>query len=250
MKITDHLDTSLLSEDSMEYTLILPSDCQRTLFWLHGYRERARHLLQHPEFERLAEQTHTAILFPDVPDTYYLNQPWNHCYTEDFLVSEFIPAAAEKHHLPGDPQVTFLAGISMGGFGSLLIGSHHPERFGRIACISGAFIIDDLLIGNPEITGSAANAAHFQNLFGDIPSLAGDPARNPRLAAVNAQKENLLPPVYLTCGTGDLLFERNRKLYRQLQLSGAPVIWDDAEGGHEWGFFAPAVSRVMNWLTE
>lgn len=250
MKLTDTIQTNLLPQNKMTYSAILPSNCEKVLFWLHGYRERAEQLLQHEDFVTLAEQHQIAILFPDVPDTYYLNQPWNHCYTEDFLISEFIPSVTEKYHLPNKKEQTFLAGISMGGFGSLLLGSHYPEHFHKIACISGAFILDDLLIGNPEVTGVASNVTHFQVLFGDIPSLAEDPARNPGLAAMHALSSHLLPPVYLTCGTEDLLYPRNKKLRQQLQLAGANIAWSDARGNHDWNFFAPAIAQVIHWFAD
>lgn len=248
MKITATIQTNLLKEHNINYSILLPRNCQKVLFWLHGYQERAEHLLQHAEFASLSEQYHIAIVFPDVPDTYYLNQPWNQCYTEEFIISEFIPAIIERYHLPNDRNVVLLAGISMGGFGSLLIGSHYPERFGKIACISGAFILDDLLIGNPEVTGSAVNFMHFQNLFGDIPSLADDPARNPILAAKHALTAHRLPPIHLTCGTEDLLYTRNQKLFHQLASTGAELSWHSAKGNHDWNFFGPAISQTIDWL--
>ena len=140
MKKTDRIQTNLLTENDINYSLIIPPECQNTLFWLHGYQERSEQLLQYEAFMRFAEDHHIAIIFSDTPDTYYLNQEWNQCYTEDFLVSEFIPTVTEKYHLPNERNEMFLAGISMGGFGSLLIGSHYPKRFGKIACISGALL--------------------------------------------------------------------------------------------------------------
>ena len=108
--------------------------------------------------------------------------------------------------------------------------------------------MDDLLIGNPEVTGSVSNLAHFQNLFGDIPSLDEDPDRNPVLAAKAAAKTGLMPAVYMTCGTEDLLCTRNRKVCSQLQQAGADVTWTEDAGDHRWDFFAPAMIRMAKWL--
>ncbi len=248
MIIADVLQTNLIPGNNVRYSMILPSNVHKTLFWLHGYQERSDQLLQYKEFMQLAEQHHIAVIFPDTPDTYYIDQKWSHCYTEKFLISEFIPHVTEKYQLPAGRNQTFLAGISMGGFGSLLIGSHYPNYFCKIACISGAFIIDDLLIGNPEITGSISNIIHFQNLFGDIPSLAKDHSRNPCLAAQYSVTTDQLSPVYLTCGTNDLLYTRNKKLYHQLLSLGADVTWAETPGNHDNRFFAPAINRVFNWL--
>lgn len=248
MVIKSELQTSLLPIQTVPYSVVLPTTCVRTLLWLHGYRERSDDLLKHPLFEQLAEIHQTAIVFPDVPDSYYLNQSWNHCYTEDFLIGEFIPYITKQHQLPAARSSMFLAGISMGGFGSLLIGAHNSSLFGRIACISGAFILDDLLIGNPEVVGSLSNINHFRNLFGDIPSLADDGTRNPLCAIEAMEDKQSFPAVFLSCGTEDLLYKRNVRLHHRMQELNFDVSWYEASGNHNWDFFHHAILRAFEWL--
>ena len=143
-----------------------------------------------------------------------------------------------------------MAGISMGGFGALLLGSRHPELFGRIASLSGAYIINDLLIGNPEVIGSSPNAlTHFQKLFGDIPSLDGDMNRNPEAAAQAALADGSLLPVFLACGKDDMLYSRNRRLLARLENAGADVTWAEAEGSHSWGCFETMLPEMFVWMS-
>lgn len=248
MVIKNALQTSLLPMQEITYAIVLPTTCKHTLLWLHGYQERSEDLLTHPLFERLAEIHQTAVVFPDVPDSYYLNQSWNHCYTEDFLIGEFMPYITKQYHLTTARNSMFLAGISMGGFGSLLIGAHNPSLFGKIACISGAFILDDLLIGNPEVVGSLSNMGHFRSLFGDIPSLADDGSRNPLCAIESMENKQILPPVFLSCGTEDLLHKRNAKLHHMMQKLSLDVSWYEASGDHNWDFFHRAILRAFEWL--
>ena len=119
MIITDNLQTDLLPGNNVNYSVILPPNCRKTLLWLHGYQERSNRLLQYEEFERLAERHHIAVIFPDTPDTYYINQEWNRCYTEKFLITEFIPQVTAKYQLPAGCNQIFLAGISMDGSDAL-----------------------------------------------------------------------------------------------------------------------------------
>ncbi len=245
------IQTSLLNTNFIEYTIVKPKTCEKTVFWLHGYQERADQLLKHELWKTLAETYHAAIVFPDVPDTYYLNQSWNDCYTEEFLISKLIPTVQTLHELPSDKESTFLAGISMGGFGSLLLGSHHPQLFCKIGSISGAFILDDVMIGNPEVIGDPRQTLeHFRNLFGDIPSLDESRERNPLLAAQNALEQNALPPIFLGCGTDDLLYTRNRKLYRMLSEYQANITWTESPGDHEWSCFETMIPELFRWFFE
>ena len=57
-----------------------------------------------------------------------------------------------------------------------------------------------------------------------------------------------MSPIYLTCGTDDLLYTRNKKIYQQLLSVGSDVTWSEAPGNHDADFFAPAITRVFNWL--
>ncbi|MGN1343426.1 MAG: alpha/beta hydrolase [Traorella sp.] len=246
MIIQNTLTTSLLPMKNISYAIILPTTCKYTLLWLHGYQERSFDLLKHPFFEQFACDNQCAIVFPDVPDTYYLNQKWNDCYTEDFLIDEFIPYLSEQYSLPINQL--FLAGISMGGFGSILIGVHYPTMFKGIVSISGAFIVNDVMIGNPGVVGSLSNIDHFRNLFGDIISLSDDPSRNPEFAIQSLENKKVLPPVFLSCGRDDLLYQRNIKLYQMMRGFNFDVTWDEANGGHSWDFFEGTILRAFEWL--
>lgn len=260
MTHNDFLQTNLLNVPGIEYTIILPTTYTKTLYWLHGRLERSKDILSKsnlikkdnpskPNLEELAQKYHVAIIIPDVPDTYYLNQTWNNCYTEDFLIKEFIPFVTEKYHLSSNKEDTFIAGASMGGFGSLLLGSHHYEVFGKIVSISGAFIIDDILLGNPEVVGGPDNFPHFQKLFGDIPSLIDSYERNPEVSALLAIENQKLPPVFMACGTEDLLLiKRNEKLFKKLSNAGADVLWKASNGRHDWKYYNSVLEDVFVWL--
>ena len=247
MIVTDTFSTALLNVNTINYRIILPETFHQTLLWLHGYKERSEDILSKSNLEQLAERYQTAIILPDVPDTYYLNQTWNDCYTEDFLILEFFPAMCKKYQLPHEKEQTYIAGISMGGFGSLLLGSRRPDLFGKIICISGAFIVDDILIGNPEVIGSPDNFPHFQRLFGDFSTLDSC-EKNPVAASREALTKKKLPPVYLACGTEDLLYTRNTKLRNLLSESGADITWREAHGNHNWKFFNSILEDIFTWM--
>ena len=253
MRITDSMTTGCFPGEhrTIEYTLILPENCRGLVLWLHGYQERAAAILSHPCMEQLAERFGLAVAIPNVPDTYYMDQPWTECLTETFLTSEFLPSLRTKYPLPACRESTAVCGISMGGFGALLLGSRHPECFGRIASMSGAFIIEDLLIGNPEVVGSPSDSLpHFHNLFGDIPTLSGDSARNPEAAALEALAAGFMPPVFLSCGRNDMLYSRNLRLRSCLEEAGAEITWAEADGSHGWECFEKILPDVFGWLAK
>lgn len=181
-----------------------------------------------------------------MPDGYYINRPWNNSYVEDYIMKEFIPFVQTKYHLMTSKTTSFIGGISMGGFGSLLLGSH-SNLFSKIICISGAFIIDDITNGNPEIVGYN-NEAHFAKLLGDFSSLRTSYERNPLVSALSVLKKLQLPPVFMACGTDDLLLKRNQKIYNTLAQANADITWFEAKGNHNWVFFNFAIEAAFKWV--
>lgn len=249
MILTDTIHTALLHKTPISYSIVRPDSYEKVCLWLHGFGEHGEDIRNASDLEFFAEKYKIAIILPDVPDTYYLDQSWNDCYTEQFLLFELIPAIKTKYNVLSDKKDLCIAGISMGGFGSLLLGSHFCDLFSKIVCISGAFIIPDILIGNPEIIGTFSNnLEYFQNIFGDIPSLENSYSRNPEVAACQALKIKQLPPVFMTCGTEDMLFTRNVKLRNRLLDSGADVTWKEAGGNHDWKFFNMVLEDVFRWM--
>ncbi len=250
MLIQNHLFTTLLSDPICSYRIILPEVYDKTLYWLHGFQERSGDIIFKADFEEYAENCQMAIVIPDLPDTYYLDQSWNECYTEEFFFEEFMPYIQKNYQLSADRSKNFIGGVSMGGFGSLLYASHHPELFSKVISISGAYIIDDLLIGNPEVTGMfEGNLSYFQNIFGDIPSLEEDASRNPLKAALSADP-SVLPEIVLACGRNDMLYSRNVQLKDCLLQAGIHTLWAENDvschSSHNWLCFNHLLRKI--WM--
>ena len=90
MLIHNQRFTTSLCDPICTYRIILPKIYDKVLYWLHGFQERSSDIIFKSNFEELAENCRMAIVIPDLPDTYYLDQPWNDCYTEEFFFEEFI----------------------------------------------------------------------------------------------------------------------------------------------------------------
>lgn len=100
-----------------------------------------------------------------------------------------------------------MAGLSMGGFGTLLNACKFSETFSAAACFSSAFIIQDIAGMKPGavIPSGVGNYGYYRRVFGDLDALAGGP-RDPLYWAQKAKQTGTLPRLYLACGTEDSLF--------------------------------------------
>lgn len=237
------LFSTILNRD-IKFRIIHPEipDCKWILL-LHGYGGDQEQWVNNTPIESLAMEHGFAVIMPGCGDGYYENtvEPM-----KTFLGEELVPYIQQNFSVSKQHEDTYIAGVSMGGFGALLVGSHYSQCFSKIACFSGAFIIPDVLIGNPGVLGPA-DANYFKKVFGDFETLDGSD-RDPLYEVTLAAQESRMCPVYLTCGNSDVLVEGNRKVKQHLDQLNIPCEYHFSTGGHDWSFWNRTLPDVIKWL--
>lgn len=215
----------------------------KVLFLLHGYGGTEDKWMEHSCIETLALKHNLAVIMPGCGNGYYENtlEPM-----KTFLGEELLPYIWRHFSVSRKREDTYIAGASMGGFGALLVGSHYSYFFSKIACISGAFIIQDVLIGNPGVLGKA-DPNYFKKIFGDFETLE-DSDRNPIYEVKLAVTESRMCPVYLVCGDKDALKEPNLQIKKQLDQLNVPNECHIFPGKHDWDFCNEQLPSVIQWL--
>jgi enterochelin esterase-like enzyme len=117
------------------------------------------------------------------------------------LLTEIGPQVEAKYRITYGPESHAIAGLSMGGGQSLLIGLNNPLIFGEVGSFSGALGSD-----------------HLSELF-------------PNLNASSAPKPSL---VWIACGTSDDLITPNRLLITWLKTKGLAPTAVETPGIHNW----------------
>lgn len=155
---------------------------------------------------------------------------------ERFLVEELIPALEREHPGFGGARARrSVAGLSMGGFGSLNLAGR-TSLFSRCAAFSPA------LVEPPFARTGFLLRRSLRRAVGDDPA-----AFAPWNPQVHLGGETEL---YLGCGRQDkyglagptgAFAERARKPGRTVHLSLR-------EGGHDWRYWTPEFSRLAAWL--
>lgn len=116
-----------------------------------------------------------------------------------------------------------IAGLSMGGYGSLLLALRHPGLFESASSTSGFFDPRRLFKFVPDAA---------QRMWGGDPSpydvreLVKEPARVDGLR------------IALDCGVDDELIDQNRELHALLDELGVKHGYAEHPGGHEWDYWA------------
>ena len=238
--------------------VILPSDAEiggggpfKTLYLLHGLFDNWLAWTSNTRIERWAMERNLAVVMPSAENSFYVDMPYGSSCFGDFgayVGQELVVMTRKMFRLSLKCEDTFIAGLSMGGFGALRNGLKYDDTFGYIACLSGAIHIFEYPFDEP-----GRNVIGEDACFGDIRAAALTD-RNPRVAAEamferkKASGDTTFPKVYIACGTEDYLLTANRILADFLKANGVDVTYEEGPGMHDWDFWDTYIQRVLEWL--
>ena len=198
------------------------------LYLLHGYGNNHATWSGYTNVEMFAEERNIAVVMISGENKFYRAMPNG----DDFFkfVSEEVPEFVTNYFpISSNPQHSYIAGLSMGGYGALLHGLTHPERFAAI----GAFSAAVMPMGDPE----------------EIKGLTDGPLDVSYLAKQAAAAKTPLPPLYISCGEDDFLYKLNSDFKDMLAENHVDVTWVSLPGyTHEWRFWNLQVEQFLDWI--
>lgn len=194
------------------------------------------------------------IAMPYGANSFYLNAKDGARY-EDAIVRDFLPFVDKTYRTTAKASDRVIEGISMGGYGALLIAFKHPELFAGVAAHSAA-LFDELPAppADPADRRAGFRYALAAKLFGMPPDLSYFQANNPlQLARTNAAQIKRLK-IYFDVGDHDRYgFQGgNQKLDAVLTETGVKHEFYIVPGDHGWSFLSarsqPALAFVWSAL--
>lgn len=213
------------------------------LYLLHGYSDDHSIWMRRTSVERYAACHNLAVIMPAVNHSFYTNEVSGERYWD--YVSEELPAVMHRFFRLSDRwEDTFVAGLSMGGYGALKLALTHPERFAAVGSFSGAVDVADM---SRHEKGSLAN---MTRIFGDTDALGGSEHDLFHLLAKH-QADARKPRLYVSCGTADFLYAQHRKFVSSACALGWDVTHEEKpDATHEWGFWDEQIRRFIPWALQ
>ncbi len=209
----------------------------KTLYLLHGLLGNYTDWVIQTRILKWAEEKNLAVVMPSGDNSFYFNSrtPWNDYGT--FIGKEIVEVTRRIFPLSEKREDTFIAGLSMGGFGAIRNGIVYSDNFSHVAGLSSAIHIF-------EDTSEEANIGLFDNL-----QAASKTNMNPYVAAEEMMSSGRpVPKFYMACGTRDDLMPANIAFRDFLKNKGIDVTWDEEEYGHDWDFWDLQIKKILEWL--
>ena len=226
--------SSSLSRD-MHYRVLLPSAYEAggrfpVLYLLHGLYGDYMNWDTRTHLEDYAKATDLIVVMPDANDSWYTNSATVATDKfEDYIAKDLISEIDEKFRTLRDRHARAIAGLSMGGYGSIKFGLKYPELFVFAGSLSGALnAAQDLDTLRPEFR------AKLLEVFGNGPSTTR--ADNDVFSLITASHREL-PYFYLACGAADFFLGTNRAFAQQLSSKELPYEYRETPGGHSWEYW-------------
>jgi putative tributyrin esterase len=223
------------SEDQVGVTGTQRTGDFPVLYLLHGLSDDSTAWQRYTSIERYAAPLGLAVVMPQVQRSFYADEVHGERFFT-FLSDELPEVVQRFFRVSREREDTFVAGLSMGGYGALKWALHRPGRFAAAASLSGALDLS-------AVSQDESRKPLLQRVFDGRVGPGDD------LFALLADADvESLPSLYVGCGTEDHLYEHNVRFVDAATAAGVDVQVDFRAGEHEWGLWDATIRDVLAWL--
>ncbi|MBT2291584.1 esterase family protein [Paenibacillus albidus] len=213
------------------------------LYLLHGLSDDDSIWLRRTSIERYVAELGIAVVMPQVHRSFYTDMAAGGQYWT--FISEELPALARSFFpLSAKREDTFVAGLSMGGYGAVKLGLRKPETFAAAASLSGALDMAHHFMnwGDP-----ASRSKEYDLIFGPG-DISGTPDDLLWLLQEVDRSKGPKPALYQCCGTEDFLYADNLTFRDACRKTSLSLTYEEGPGAHEWGYWDTKIQDVLAWL--
>ena len=208
------------------------------LYLLHGLGGDHNWWLECP-IVRMAWERPIILVLPNGRKSYFCNAPGPLGESfEDHIVQDVIGFVDQTFRTIRNRAGRAIAGVSMGGYGAIMLAMRHSDLFSAASSIAGSLYFAH----GPHPTGSEYPMAIMDALDRreyDCFSLA---------EKIKSSRRSLA--LQLFCGTEDYLLPANREFHRHLTDLALPHEYVEDCGEHNWDSFDRQLPRTLDFVTK
>ncbi|MCQ2354812.1 MAG: esterase family protein [Clostridia bacterium] len=221
-----------------------PAEDIPTLYLLHGMHGNHSSWVRKTNIERFAQENKLAVVMPEGENSFYADMKYGKKYFT-YVADELTAFTRRMFRLSEKREKTFIAGLSMGGYGAIKIALRRPERYAAAASLSGTVdIVSHVLTCKWTAEAAAIWGDDFKS------SIAG--TDSDIFTLVRKYPANLPHPrIYAACGKQDPLYAENLS-FKALMESEAgnsfDFLFEDGDGIHNWEFWDKWIVPATEWM--
>jgi len=245
------LDSKLMGRP-MPYQVVFPVGYKNkvdedrrypVVYLLHGLTGHFDNWVSRTLLVEYAAKQNVLVVTPEGGDGWYTdsastaNEKW-----ESYIVQELVPEIDKRFRTVAARDKRAIAGLSMGGYGSIKFGLKYPDRFVFVGSFSGA-------LGAASFTEKLIPGAIGTTIDGMFGPVGSDTRKSNDIfeiiRSLTPDKIKDLPFIYLDCGTEDFFFQNNREFVSLLTEKKVPHEFRQLPGAHNWQYWDKQVQEFL-----
>lgn len=233
----------------VSYNVVLPagygSGTRYPILWLlHGYGGGKDDWLHRTGLLREVGRYPFVVVLPAADNSWYVNAPSDKTAAyESFITVDLYNAVVGRFDV--DTLRQAIAGLSMGGYGAVMLGLRHPRRYRFVGGLSAALSVASAMGQDDSVLWRTTGPSIVRS-FGPGNSDARseyDPLRIFRHTPADS-----LPYMFLAIGTRDgfpSFLPANRAFTDSLRVYSARYEYHEAPGTHSWIFWGSELDQML-----
>jgi len=243
---------SKLTNATLPYNVILPADYRASsvtrypvLYLLHGFGGHYSDWVTRTNVADYAAPYRMIVVMPEGNNGWYTDSTGvaTDKY-ESYILKELIPDVQKRYRTIEARYGRAVAGLSMGGYGSLKFGLKSPDTFVFVGSLSGALA---------AATWTEDDLKNLKAIRDSVFTVFGPTGSDVRKAndvyeitrGLSAARVAALPYIYLDCGTEDFLISLNQQFAALLREKKIPHEYRELPGDHNWAYWDQQIPEVL-----
>lgn len=233
----------------VNFNVILPRDYNSTtrrfpvLYLLHGYTGHYSDWVTKTGLVKYAAHYEEIIVMPEDENGWYVNNYANpKLEWQSYIIDDLIPYVDSHYRTVSARKGRAIAGLSMGGYGAMLMGLKYHQLFAAAASLSGVFASAEPAFEEALPAGDPIHKV-IEEDFGPL----DNPTRrtNDPFLLIREIPVSELPVLYIAIGSSDSLLQMNRDFVHILSEYKIPYHYCEVPGKHEWPVWDSQIQRVL-----
>lgn len=231
----------ILPIDSFDYGSgeYLSSRKFKTIYLLHGIFGCNTDWLNNTNLMTYLTNHQIAVVLPSGENSFYVDNIDTGAMYSKFIGEELPNITRKTFPLSENYEDTYIAGLSMGGFGALLNGIRYHETFSVIGAFSSAIPNE---LASQDLFPKENFGLNFKRLL-QVSQGQFD------LIEQVKNKKSVLPYIYMTCGTEDFLYDKSQSFVESLKQLNIDHEYHEWSGEHDWVFWDQSISKFLEFIT-
>lgn len=204
------------------------------LWLLHGAYGNCDDWMRYTALERYAAEKGLMVVMPSAQNSSYMDMEHGGKYYT-YITKELKEKIGRMFPASQKREENYLCGLSMGGWGSMMIGMANPQSYSAVGCFSaGIDFVEHILPDSLILDGKCPL---YQDVRSNARLIASGKAPKVRIYLAMGEQDKLLPYA-----------RRARDFFEGFPPETFDFTYVEAPGAHHWPFWEEQIKVYLDWL--